>query len=287
MTTTPTRAFTEQSGAEAAVVADLATAAAARPIPISEHAGGILAVPDGAGSLKVVDLEKYAEEPDRPRGAATVHDTASFIALLRRYGERGDLPTLVYAERTQNRLTAVLNDYGWGDYRITLNLRTDEEWTAWSGRSGKLSTQADLAEFLEQHGSAITSPPAADIVELTLSFAATRSVEFESGTRTASGETTLVYRETVEAKAGRAGRLTIPDRFSLALPVYDGAVPIAVTALLRYRIDERTLRIGYVLHRLPDIYRAAFAAEVDTLQEALTDAVLIVNGPPPGPVPGR
>lgn len=237
----------------------------------------VVTSPDG--TIKVIDLEDHRDDhrdaPRRKTGSYAVDDAASFIAYLTKHG---DAATEVWADTARACVTGVLNANEGGvarfeDHRVLYAARLTDAWKAWLALDGKLIDQSTLAEHLEDRALDIIDPSAADMLELAQTFTATIGVNFESSKRLSSGERQLEYREQVDAKAGRAGRLDIPEKFVLALQPYEGSEKYKVTARLRYRITDGTLRIGYRIERPEDIAREAFTGVVTEIQTALTDTV--------------
>lgn len=230
--------------------------------------------------LDVCSHEQYGDEPNRPRGTSQVDHVASFTTLL---GMSQHAGSVIFADERCARLTAVVNFHGWRDHRITLQLSRSEQFARWAKASGQFFSQTDFAEIIEDGLAEIISPDAADMLELAQTFQATKSLEFESGTRIASGAVRFRYLEQVDAKAGRAGELDVPSMFVLRLPVWRGGELVEFPASLRYRISREGLRLGFKIAGLDDILRVAFEAAVANVREQLDDADehTLVHGPAP------
>lgn len=262
---------------DAQAVIDAATRAAGAHELNEDARFHVVTSPDG--TIKVIDLEDHRDDhrdaPRRKTGSYAVDDAASFLAYLTKHG---DADTEVWADTARACVTGVLNANEGGvarfeDHRVLYAARPTDAWKAWLALDGKLIDQSTLAEHLEDRALDIIDPSAADMLELAQTFTATIGVNFESSKRLSSGERQLEYREQVDAKAGRAGRLDIPEKFVLALQPYEGSEKYKVTARLRYRITDGTLRIGYRIERPEDIAREAFTGVVTEIQTALTDTV--------------
>ena len=250
-------------------VIDLATAAAG-PHELVDGQVYAVTVPAGA-SVTVIDrdLDQYRDHPRRATGRFTVRTVASLVAYL----EKHSLPeTELWANQDTVSVQAVINahqgtdsDAGWSDHRVTLQLKKTPAWLAWEGISGKLMSQVDFAEFIEQRTVDFTSPAGADVLELAQSFQAAKSGRFESSQRLSSGETTLVYVEDVTAAAGKKGNIAIPDIIELALIPFEGGDAYKVRARFRYRLDGGRLLLGVVLERPEDVLKDAFDQVVATI----------------------
>ncbi|RPE40228.1 uncharacterized protein DUF2303 [Streptomyces sp. Ag109_O5-1] len=261
---------------EAQVIVDTALLAAA---PAELEIGKVYAFRTPAGVEKV-DLtgDQYKDAPTRKTGTTTVRDTASFLAY---FGKHADADSEVYADAERFTVTAVLdaNTAGaarWGGHRAVLALRQTDAWKQWAASDGKLMTQEQFAEFLEDHLPELLEPDAATMLEIAQSIQGVAKAEFQSGTRLNSGERKLAYVETVTAKAGQKGELVIPETFVVGLVPFEGGEGFRLTARLRYRINGGPLQLGYKLERPADVLRTAFQGVVTEISEGIT--VPVLNG---------
>lgn len=266
------------AGGDAAVIVETAErAAGATP---AERGGLFLA----AHAQEIVDLERFADEPRSKRGQVCLHTGPSLAAYVTLHKGSG---SMLYADVEARQIVAVLNDHdpegpGWCDHRAALQLRHTPEWDHWASLDGKLVTQVDFAHHIERGLAEIENPEAAEMLELAQSFEASSSAQFRSATRLDSGERQFTYQETIQARAGQTGQLTIPETFTLGVAPFEGSPKYAVIARLRYRLREGTLTIGYELDRPEDVIRAAFS-DVLTDVEAGTD-LHALRGVAPAPL---
>lgn len=257
--------MTDEIRTEADAVAELTNAAerhrTEQVVPDTEH---ILSYVTNSDEHRDFDsLERYLPNPRRDRGTTTVLDVDSFNKLS---DGTVQLDAVAYADRGPSRITAVLNDKGWRDHRIVVALQLSREWNHWAAADGKLLNQIAFAEHIEDGLAAITSPPAADLMEVVQNFQTKRKVEFQSGHRTQSGEVQFQYKEEATATAGgKGGHIEVPEHFTLRIPVYERGDVYDLTARLRFRIGQDGLLLGYKLDRAGDVKDAAFDAEVAKL----------------------
>jgi uncharacterized protein YfdQ (DUF2303 family) len=265
--------MTETNRTENDVVAELAAQAAVRPVPLIEgfdHVQGI-ATPPGT-SFSVLDLEDKLPEPVRVRGAVILDDSVSLIAYVTRFKE-GDRAAL-YGDVDSCTVKAVLNGPvdtetpGWGDHVATLALRKSIEWQRWTARDRDYLSQVDFAELVEEGIEDIIDPPAADMLELALTFQATSTAQFRQGTNLSSGERQFTFQETIDAKAGRTGEVVIPKEFFLRLRPFEGADHVEIRARLRYRLRDGRLTLGYFLDEPAEIIRSSFRTVLEEVAEA-------------------
>lgn len=247
------------------------------------------AIPTPSG-VQIVDLDtdeyrrREGEHPSRKTGSVTLSEHASFSAYVARHS--APEATTLWGNRDQGRIVAVLNDHpsggdhhpDWRDHRATLTLRQTPAWRAWVAASGNLVGQAEFAEFLEDRAADVVEPDSARLLEVATSIEATTGAAHKSAVRLDSGEVKVRYEETIEARAGQQGDLTIPTRIELALSPYEGMDPYRVTARFRYRLNNGALRLGVVLDRPEDVLRAAFG-DVVTAVEAATGLVVLHGEP--------
>lgn len=255
--------MTDTTETQDAINAGLAMAAP-KPLDSDGRFFSVIVPPDGA--VEVLDLEvhleQFRETPRRKTGVFSAHTGEAFISYL----EKHSTPTTeVWADLTTQSVTAVINahdkagaDAGWGDHRLKLTLKKTPAWEAWTTLNGRDLTQAQFAELLEERARDVVQPDAATLTEIARTFKATKSVKFESDTVLSSGQVQLEYRETIEAKAGQAGMIDIPDQFTIGVAPFEGGKPYAVLARLRFSIDGGALRIKYVLDRPTEVLRVAF-----------------------------
>lgn len=253
--------------------------AAAKPAILDEGMIHGYVVPEGA-HVEQIDLTgpDYVAIPRRQTGTFEVHSAESLIAFLGKHGIDGE--TEVWADRVRARIVAVVNAGqgagglgGWGDHRGVFKVLPTEAWQAWKELDGKFVDQSTFAEHIENRLLDIVKPSGAHMLEIAQSISATVGVRFESSKLLSNGERQLEYRETVDASAGKAGRLDIPSHIELGIKPFEGAPAYKVTARFRYRINGGDLRLAYQLERPSDVLTEAFDAVVETVQQGVEHPV--------------
>lgn len=241
----------------------------ARPV-LPLEAGKVYAVLDGEGGYRIRDTFEFSDSPRRKVAAPVVNRVETFVDYVLKHG---DGRSEVWADARNSQVVAVIDahdgaghDAGWGSHRATLKLEHTLGWETWTAHSGHLLSQVDFAELIEARTVDVLDPSGARMLEIAQSFHATTGVEFKAGSRLASGEVKFQYEETVSAKAGQNGDITIPDHFVLGLKPYIGGPTYRIKARLRYRVGAGGLKIGYVLERPEDVLEAAFGDIIDVLQ---------------------
>lgn len=251
-------------------------------------------LPPGYSAQSIEHMRAF---PSRAKGTTRVNDASSFItvvndqttARLRIYGQLYD-----QNGKADPKFTAVLNDHlstslteplpawahaGWQDHRVSYACPLSTEWKTWTGMHKRSMKQADFAQFIEDNLPDIVTPAAAEMLEIARTLEARKGVNFKSGIRLQNGDQQFTFEETTEAKAGEKGHLSVPERFEIAIPVFEGAkTRNLIVARLRYRIDNGKLDMWYDLERH---HKDLEAAMKDLWQEIATGCgTTVINGAP-------
>jgi uncharacterized protein YfdQ (DUF2303 family) len=272
----------EDTKTEAAVVAELqrlADGEAHEPI----KPGEVYLVP-GEDGLDIHDTDAYAERPRHVRAQRTVTDAKSFVDYVNRHKLTG---SEVFAHTATSSVVAVLDSHepsdgahngapGWQGHTVRLVLEHTKSWLAWTGRDLGADPrawfdQAEFADFIEQNALDVRNPEHGTLIDIATTFEAKQKADFESAVREHDGSVRFGYVETVAAKAGQKGELTIPKEFELALRPYIGGPVYKVVASFRYRIGANGLRLGYALQRPEVILEAAFTDIVNEIRDGRHD----------------
>lgn len=237
------------------------------------------------GSRQIIDGRDYAGRPDRKRGAVSAFDAETFAAYVNAHDDSD--AARVWVDEQNLRAVGVLNGHmgdggpaGFGDHTVSLILRPTEAWQAWAALDGKMATQQDLAEHIEDNAADIADPAAAIMLQVAQSIEGTSRATFKSSNRLDNGQRGFVYETAVEAKAGTRGELIIPAEFTLGIRPFYGSPPYKLTARFRYRIDgDGHLRIGYKLVRPDDVRRSAFGDIINDIAAALPEGIMYAGKP--------
>lgn len=241
-------------------VADLA-AAAIESRQVNDDSKPYVIVPNG---YEVRDIENTLERPMRKRGTVVMNDATSFIDYFKTH----NMASRIYGQVEPPKFVAVLNDHrkdepGWGDHRAEYNCPLSKEWKEWKGFAGKAQDQIAFSEFIETHTPDIHSgapeePSGAVMLEVATSFKAQKKVNFASGQRLDNGQVDFVFQEEIQGSAGAKGHIKVPERFYIAIPVFEGGSPYRIEAKLRYRLKDGSLSMWFDLVRDHKVLEAAF-----------------------------
>lgn len=195
------------------------------------------------------DFESMMPSPRRLKGKRDLCDVKSFIAL---YNEFKTDSSKLYGMVTPPRFVGVLNDAsagnpGWADHRVEYSCPLTIEWQTWIAKNKQPMSQVDFAQFIEDNLPDLVE--GAQMLEVSRSLEATKKVNFASGIRLSDGQNQFTYEEEIQGTAAK-GQMKVPETFGLGIPVFEGGDRYAVTARLRYRIDQNgRLVLWYDLER--------------------------------------
>lgn len=264
-------------------IIDLAYAAA-KPEEIDPSATYVVVTPENGAEVLPPRPDSELKHPRRKAGLSIVRDVDSFKLL---FDKHAGAETEVFADINSSKVTAIFDaDAPVGDvaghraHRLDLALQFTPAWLRWLENDGKMMSQQDFAELIEDRVIDVVDPTGAEMLELAQHFEASSSGQFESAQVLSDGTRRLVFKETVSAKAGQSGQLEIPATFELGVAPYEGGDRFRITARFRYRIRGGQLVLGYKLDRPEDTLRTAFADTVQKVTEAI-DRPVALGTPPP------
>lgn len=262
------------------------------PVHKNPHPGGrdyvLLPKPDGV----VVEYLERPEHPQRLGGTVKINDTESFIAATNRYADKNR--SVLYAALHPAAFTAVLNDHSdkrlsqsghdganWRDHRVSFVLANAKECKVWHECQKKEMTQESFAYFIEDNLPDFKSPEGGKMLEIALNFRVKQGVAFKSAIRLQDSQVQLEYTEQNEAGAGSAGKMSIPETFTIEIPVFDGleAKKYRFEARLRYKLGGGSLALRYELIRPHKVIEQAFKDVLEQVKKGVKDVPVIFGTP--------
>lgn len=246
--------------------------------------------PDGVEEIDLTG-DEYRATPRRLVAAVALTHVDSLLAY---WDKHYDGSSEVYADREKRTITAVFDAHHgstiadddrprWQSHRASLTLSLSDPLKAWLAADGRLFSQVDFAEFIEEWMGFVIEPDAADLIEMAQQFQATTKATFKSGFKLVNGQRQLEYTEEVNATV-RGDAIAVPTTMTLQLPIWRGASDAdEFEARIRYRVNHGgpgQLGIGYKLVRPADVVDAAFETEIDHVQQHIGRPVL--RGTPAG-----
>lgn len=264
---------------EAAAVAELT---ATPRIDIIEGVPA-LSTPAGGGAWKTEFLEHMLPTPKRMRGTIRVHESASFIDVVKRYGSLAACNLYLNVDYAAQKVeaTAIFNDHadglgiaGWRDHRAVFAPRFSEEWRRWTASNRKPMEQVAFAHFIEENIGDIAAPAGtslptgADMLAFVSQLEETRKVKYGSGVNLQNGMVQIEFIE--DGDAGQKGLLDLFREFGIGLRPFFGGDAYQVRAYLRYRIDRNTGAIAfwYELQRADRVLEDACREAVESIRSA-------------------
>lgn len=134
----------------------------------------------------------------------------------------------------------------------------DESWQRWHELNGKWLDQAEFARYLEEYIGEVVSPSQADLLEIANDLQIKTDIQAAKSTRLDSGAVQINYVENTDART--KGNVTIPQKITIACPMFFGEEAIRFNAFLRYRAKPGN--------------PIMFALEIEHLQRIMTEAFL-------------
>ncbi|QWY79514.1 hypothetical protein SEA_BOYNAMEDSUE_53 [Gordonia phage BoyNamedSue] len=225
--------------------------------------------------VKTVDLREFVPGTVATAEAGTrlVTDVPSFLAELDRYPIAFGSSTL-WGDETKGRVEAIYNDHndtgaGLRDNRLRLELRADQDWTAWHRLSGSYMRQEEFGDAVEELLHTVVEPAQADLMEVIDSIRATSKGSFESKISRADGGQQLEYKEDVSTTAGKSGQLEVPKTVTLAIRPWEGLDTYKVEGWFRLRVQNGQLSLAIKLKPTRSILRAAWADVIEQIEQHL------------------
>lgn len=162
-----------------------------------------------------------------------------------------------------------------GKHIATLHCQYTTEFAKIKAASGQKFTQENFALFLEDIIPHISSPDAATLQEVVGTLQAKTNVDFKSGFRTDNGQVSLEYSETIEAKAGTKGHLSVPQSISFGLQIHRGGKAYVLPARFRYRISSGELTLWYDIDQLDHAIETSMNDTVSIIKEGKAEEPIL------------
>lgn len=263
-----------------------------------------IVVPKGRDirSLKPL-IDEFRTKPERRKGTATIGDTDSLIAHLRRFAS-GESAVFANPSKTQPSFTAVYDYHpatsdattaDWLGHRAVYAPALSDEWKVWAGANGREFGQDDFARFIEDHITDIVPPDLSgkiveqfvtvvqgdlaqpgDILGLSRGLQVNVESTVKQATTLSSGEISVIYDE--QHRDGAGAPIKVKNLFQIAVPVFYAGALYRLTARLRYRIRNGSLVWSYHLYRPELTFDDAFRGIVEKITSE-TDVPVFIGAP--------
>lgn len=258
-------------------------------------------------------LDEYKLAPWRKSGSTSLHTCAAFISWTNNHATNS---TVIFADAPSLRFTSVIDYHAgsdnvetgaaFGRFRAVYSCPTSIEWSAWTKADGKMMSQQEFAEFLEdrvldiaqvaledlplrvrdaiqQLQSKVAGP--AEVMALSRGLAVNIKEKAEVKYDPSSGQRTVRFDETHRDSNGVA--IKIPDLFVIKVPIFlEGAV-YTIPVRLRYRVREGAVSWFFNIWR-PEIHvKDAFDQTASMIGEAVSPSTSVLAGGAPEIAPIR
>ena len=219
-------------------------------------------------NFTVEDVSRFFPPPPRIVQKVELLTVESFCAYVNAYR----LPqTTIFADERIGLYEAVLDYHheasvvipdrsprGECDHVAGYSCPKSLQWQTWTGSNGKSMTQTEFALFLETNLRDIIEPAAADLLQVAVSLQVHKSAQFSSEIRLDNGQTQFRYEETISGSS-KVGKLEVPTKFVLQVPVFLGGRAFQIEARFRYRMADGKLSFAFDLVRPQETFLAAVA----------------------------
>lgn len=251
-------------------------AAKTNPLP---HGKPFVTLPNGA--IQYLDGPDF---PPRRTGTVKLSDAASFLEYWKRQSSQA---SYIYGSMQPAQFIAVFDEHGkpieresganWREHRSIYSLQHSDEWTTWTGRNGKpFDGNEAFAYWLEENLFDISKPDPAKFMDVALNIRVKQGQVFGNKVNLTDGNLVLEYANQVDAQAGAGGKLAIPEKFEISIPVFKGleSPKYTVEARFRYRLNSGQLSLRYDLVRPAKVVEKAFKDLLETIQKVSKTTVL-------------
>lgn len=229
---------------------------------------------------KVHTFDDVLERPLQLNQSVNLHTAKDFIAYVNRFADNN---SMIFVNVLAGKIKAVLDYHEAGQsdaatsdqdknqprhckHVANLNVEQTPEFIKIREASGRKFNQTEFALFLEDVMPYISEPVATELYEIVQTLSAKTGVDFKSGVRTDNGQVTLTYNETIEARAGAAGNLAIPEKIVFGVQVHRGGEHYAIPARFRYRINNGNLTLWYDIDQLEKAIERSMEDTVDYIK---------------------
>jgi uncharacterized protein YfdQ (DUF2303 family) len=146
--------------------------------------------------------------------------------------------------------------------------RYSEAWDRWTEAcGGKVFTQGEFAEFIEECRQDIVEPAAATLLDVVRMFKASKKQDFDSFMHEQSGSVKLHFSSEVQQQ----GSVTLPEMMKIGIPVYYRTDRVEMDVFIRFRLAGGKVVFFMKLDRPDRVEEHAF----DTLTAGIRDATSV------------
>jgi uncharacterized protein YfdQ (DUF2303 family) len=234
--------------------------------------GAFATVPDG---YRLESLEDFQAQPNTICTDHKFRDTKSLAAYLDKFKTDA---SIAFSRPSQRKINCVLDHHSpdapsHGRHRASFCAKFTAQFEAWRSKHGKGMSQIAAGLFLEERAVDVVSPSAADIMDMVMTFDALKKVTFRQSTRLHDGQRQFTYNEENEVR----GNVTLPERITILVPVFEGQEPERIEVRVRYRIEDGSLKFQFEIHDIEHVQDQAFERCEDSLSAELSDPIMTLR----------
>lgn len=228
---------------------------------------------DSPGCVSLVKSDFHA--PTFKSGSVQVLDVPSFALYFAKHESDS---TKTSASVGQSEVTSTFDwhsqEYpGRGVHSLSLVCQKTLEWQKLKNASGQTFSQTKFADFIDDLSHCFEKPDPAQLSEIVLNLEGANNAVWNSRFDRVSGGVQIAYTEEAQAKT-KSGVL-FPTQGTVACPVFVGGPPVQFLVKFRYRVNEGSLSVGFVLDQIDKWEREAFLATVKQVEEATKAKVML------------
>lgn len=248
------------------------------PVLFDKRQGGV-----GLKTLRE-EAERWRIAPERKCGTALVTTLNSFVDLTNRFKDENSA-VFAQSQWPNPSLVSVLNynaksegEARFGDHRVKYDFPITDEFKAWAEQDGETMSQADFAEFIEEHAAELSNPTEeerkefealfntkiatpSELIVLSRGMQVNVAGRVKNATTLQSGEVQLEFVE--EHQNSKGEKLVVPGLFIISMPAFIDGEAIRIPARLRYRTAAGSVVWFYQMYRWKQLIRDRVVADLD------------------------
>lgn len=156
-------------------------------------------------------------------------------------------------------------------HRAVLQLRHSKEWETWARANETLMKHVQFVEFLEENALDIQNPSGGELIEICRDLQVKAGTNFKTSVRDGDYVNISFQKDN---DVSTAGEIRLPAEMEISIPVYFGELPISMRVLLRRKVDDGELLLGFKIlrmenHKQDEFLRIASEISTDTNVESV------------------
>lgn len=213
-------------------------------------------------------LEQFSAAPRDLGASVRLDNQQSFCDYVKAFTGPG---TRIFADRTKHLVEAVLDYHEpgsphWGRHKAELPYGYDPAFNAWKAVAGTWHSQAQFADFLDERQDDVRESDLEKLLAVVNKLEITCNTKWSSAIR-GDGRIELKTEHTQDVKT--PGRVEIPTKIQLRVPVFVGTQERDVTVRISYRVSEGAAHFAWSILRIHELLAEEFERECMAIQEEL------------------